>query len=69
MSIKIGLNMEFIRSEDKPFAAGVAGKLISGWGLNGISTFQTGYPLQMGTGQNLCGCFGDDLTDILYHFQ
>ena len=39
-------------------AQGVAGKLLSGWGVNGISTFQTGYPIQPGTSQNLCNCFG-----------
>jgi hypothetical protein len=26
-------------------ATGVAGKLVSGWGLNGTTTFQTGFPL------------------------
>ena len=30
-----------------PDVTGVAGKLISGWGVNGITTFQSGFPLAM----------------------
>lgn len=39
-------------------ASGVGGKLVSGWGFNGITTLQSGFVLQPGSGQNLCGCFG-----------
>jgi hypothetical protein len=28
-------------------ASGVGGKVISGWGVNGIATFQSGYPIQL----------------------
>jgi hypothetical protein len=34
---------------------GVAGKLISGWGINGISTFQVGFPVGMTATPNLTG--------------
>jgi hypothetical protein len=36
---------------------GFADKVISGWGLNGISTWQTGFPLQIG-GPDLSNSFG-----------
>jgi hypothetical protein len=37
---------------------GVAGKLISGWGVNGISTFQSGNPLPISVGSNTSNSFG-----------
>jgi hypothetical protein len=37
--------------------SGAANKLIGGWGMNGISTFQTGFPLQIG-GPDLSNSFG-----------
>ena len=39
-------------------AHGIAGKTISGWGLNGVSTFQKGFPLAMTTNSNLTNSFG-----------
>jgi len=38
-------------------AHGVAGKLVSGWGLNGVSTFQSGLPLGFTTSSNLTGSY------------
>ncbi len=37
---------------------GVAGKLVSGWGINGITTFQSGFPLFISNSQNLTNSFG-----------
>jgi len=37
---------------------GVADKLISGWGINGVSTFQSGFPLGLTTNVNLTNSFG-----------
>ncbi|PWU00447.1 MAG: TonB-dependent receptor [Terriglobia bacterium] len=38
---------------------GVTDKLLSGWGFNGITTFQSGYPLQItAQGNNLSSFFG-----------
>lgn len=37
---------------------GVADKLVSGWGLDGITTFQSGFPLKLSTSQNLTNSFG-----------
>jgi hypothetical protein len=37
---------------------GVAGKLISGWGADGITTFQRGFPLKFGTSVNLTNSYG-----------
>ena len=36
---------------------GVADKLLSGWGVNGITTFQSGFPLQL-SGPDLSDSFG-----------
>ena len=38
-------------------ASGVGGKLISGWGINGITTFQSGFPLFLGA-PDLSNSFG-----------
>jgi hypothetical protein len=38
--------------------SGVADKLVSGWGVNGVSTFQSGYPLGLTTNSNLTNSFG-----------
>src|SRR4029077_3866892 len=38
--------------------SGVADKLVSGWGINGVSTFQSGYPLGLTTNSNLTNSFG-----------
>ena len=48
---------------DLPFGKGramrgVKDKLISGWGVNGVSTFQRGYPLALTTNVNLTNSFG-----------
>jgi hypothetical protein len=37
---------------------GVADKLVSGWGVNGVSTFQSGFPLGISTNTNLTNSFG-----------
>ena len=37
---------------------GIAGKLVSGWGINGISTFQSGFPLHFTTSTNITNSFG-----------
>jgi hypothetical protein len=39
-------------------ASGVGGKLVSGWEINGISTFQSGFPLTLGTSSNITDSFG-----------
>ena len=39
-------------------ASGFAGKLISGWGVNGITTFQSGNPLPISMGVNTSNSFG-----------
>jgi hypothetical protein len=39
-------------------ATGVLDKLISGWGINGVSTFQSGNPLAIGTAVNTTNSFG-----------
>jgi len=38
--------------------SGVAEKLVSGWGLQGITTLQSGMPVTMYTASNLTGSFG-----------
>jgi hypothetical protein len=38
-------------------AGGVGGKLISGWGINGITTFQSGFPVRLGA-PNVSNSFG-----------
>lgn len=45
----------------QPFGSdvtGVADKLISGWGLNGVTTFQSGTPLPVSVGANTTNSFG-----------
>ncbi|HXR77569.1 MAG TPA: carboxypeptidase regulatory-like domain-containing protein [Bryobacteraceae bacterium] len=37
---------------------GVAGQAISGWGVEGVTTLQSGFPLQFGTAVNLTNSFG-----------
>jgi Carboxypeptidase regulatory-like domain/TonB dependent receptor len=37
---------------------GAVNRLVSGWGINGISTFQAGFPLTFGTSSNLTDSFG-----------
>jgi hypothetical protein len=39
-------------------ATGVAGKLISGWGINGVSTFQSGNPLRIGVAVDTSNSLG-----------
>ena len=39
-------------------ASGISGKLISGWGMNGISSFQTGAPLSFTMATNNTNSFG-----------
>jgi len=42
MDLPFGANKKFLTG-----ARGIAGRVVSGWGINGISTFQRGYPLHM----------------------
>jgi hypothetical protein len=45
----------------KQFLSGVSGfsdKLVSGWGINGISTFQDGFPLTLNTSSNPLSAYG-----------
>ncbi len=42
VDLPFGTNKKFLAN-----AKGIAGKLVNGWGINGISTFQKGYPLHM----------------------
>jgi hypothetical protein len=37
---------------------GAADKLLSGWGINGVYTAQSGFPLRFGTASNLTNSFG-----------
>jgi hypothetical protein len=37
--------------------SGVADKLVSGWGINGVSTFQSGTPLGFSTNVNITGSY------------
>ncbi|HMF75855.1 MAG TPA: carboxypeptidase-like regulatory domain-containing protein [Bryobacteraceae bacterium] len=39
-------------------ASGISDKLVSGWGINGISTFQGGFPLTLTTSTNSTNSFG-----------
>ncbi|PYV07838.1 MAG: hypothetical protein DMG23_15155, partial [Acidobacteria bacterium] len=54
LDLPIGKGQRFMQN-----ASGVAGKLVSGWGINGITTLQTGFPLFIGNSQNLTNSFGD----------
>jgi hypothetical protein len=38
--------------------SGAADKLLSGWGVNGVYTAQSGFPLRFGTASNLTNSFG-----------
>ena len=38
--------------------SGPADKVISGWGVNGVYTAQSGFPLRLGTAVNLTNSFG-----------
>ena len=38
--------------------SGAAGKIVSGWGINGVSTFQMGYPLGIANASNQTFSFG-----------
>jgi len=38
--------------------SGVADKILSGWGINGVATLQAGYPLALSTSSNLTNSFG-----------
>ncbi|MBA3439084.1 MAG: TonB-dependent receptor [Pyrinomonadaceae bacterium] len=39
-------------------ASGAADKVVSGWGINGVYTAQSGFPLKLGTAVNLTNSFG-----------
>ena len=53
IDLPFGTGHKFMRG-----ARGIAGKAISGWGVNGISTFQSGFPLGLTTANNLTNSFG-----------
>lgn len=54
------MSLSFGSAEEEDFggASGIAEKLISGWGINGIGTFQSGFPLHFTTASNLTNSFG-----------
>jgi len=51
--LPLGKGKKFLGS-----ASGAADKLASGWGINGISTFQAGFPLTLTTATNVTDSFG-----------
>jgi len=53
LDLPIGKGQRYMSS-----AGGVAGKLVSGWGINGITTLQSGFPLFIGNSENLTHSFG-----------
>ncbi len=53
LDLPVGKGQRYMSS-----ASGVAGKLVSGWGINGITTFQKGFPLFISNSQNLTHSFG-----------
>jgi len=53
LDLPIGKGQRYMSS-----ASGVAGKLVSGWGINGITTLQSGFPLFIGNSENLTNSFG-----------
>jgi hypothetical protein len=53
VDLPIGKGKHFLGS-----VHGVADKLISGWGVSGVTTFQTGLPLAFSTATNLTGSLG-----------
>jgi hypothetical protein len=54
------LNLPFGEGQKYAQFKGVGGAVVSGWAVNGISTFQSGFPLalQMASGNNLTNDFG-----------
>jgi len=40
---------------------GIAGKLVSGWGVDGITTFQSGFPIHVDVGDDLAHAFAGTL--------
>ncbi len=52
-NLPIGQGQRFLAG-----AHGLAGKLISGWGADGITTFQRGFPLKFSTSVNLTNSYG-----------
>jgi hypothetical protein len=53
LDLPVGKGKRFLHD-----ASGVTGKLISGWGVNGITTLQSGLPLALSTVSNFLGQFG-----------
>jgi hypothetical protein len=51
--LPIGKGQKFLGN-----ASGIADKMTSGWGINGISTFQKGFPLTLNTSSNNTDSFG-----------
>ncbi len=53
LDLPFGSGRKFMSS-----AGGAADKLVSGWGINGVYTFQSGFPLRLTTATNLTNSFG-----------
>jgi hypothetical protein len=53
LDLPFGKGQKFLNSVSSP-----ADKLLSGWGVNGIYTAQSGFPLRFGTATNLTNSFG-----------
>src|SRR5262245_3372622 len=53
LDLPFGAGKKFLGS-----SSGAIGKLVSGWGVNGIMTYQRGFPLHLVTAANLTNSFG-----------
>jgi len=53
LDLPVGTGKKFLGN-----TRGVAGKIVSGWGLTGVSTFQSGLPLALTTSSNTTGSMG-----------
>jgi hypothetical protein len=53
LDLPVGKGKRFLNQ-----ATGAANKFVSGWGAEGVTTLQRGFPLFLGTASNLTGSFG-----------
>ncbi len=53
LDLPVGQGKRFLTS-----SSGAVNKLVSGWGIDGVSTFMKGFPLQFTTSSNLTDSFG-----------
>ncbi len=53
LDLPVGQGKKFLTS-----STGASNKLVSGWGIDGVSTFMKGFPLQFTTSSNLTDSFG-----------